>query len=75
MLIPHQALQPDTLRAVIEEFITREGTDYGEQEFSLAQKVEQVLAQLQRGEVVIVYSEQYESCTLMPRTALDTSQA
>lgn len=75
MLIPHQSLQPDTLRAVIEEFITREGTEYGEQDYSLASKVAQVLQQLERGEVVIVYSELHESCTLMPRAAYDASQA
>ena len=51
--IPTSELAPETLRAVIESFIMREGTDYGEAEFSLANKVDQVRRQLDRGEVQI----------------------
>jgi len=53
--IPHDSLQPDTLRAVVEEFITRNGTDYGERERTLDSKVTDVLRQLERGEVVVVF--------------------
>lgn len=70
MIIPHQELPPDTLRAVIEEFITREGTDYGEQEFNLEQKVQQVMSQLDRADIYILYSELHESCTLISRSEL-----
>jgi uncharacterized protein YheU (UPF0270 family) len=27
--VPHTALAPDVLRRLIEEFVTRDGTDYG----------------------------------------------
>ena len=67
LLIPAEQLSPDALLGLIEEFITREGTDYGELEWSLDQKVEQVRAQLRRGEAVIVFDIAAESCTLMPR--------
>jgi uncharacterized protein len=30
MMIPHRMLSPEALRGVIEAFITREGTDYGQ---------------------------------------------
>jgi uncharacterized protein YheU (UPF0270 family) len=53
--IPHAELSEDALRGVIESFVLREGTDYGEREFSLEQKVAHVLRQLQRGEVRIVF--------------------
>ena len=46
MIIPYKQISPDALQGLIEEFITREGTDYGEMEFSLAQKVSQVERQL-----------------------------
>ena len=46
MEIPYKKLAPDVLRAVIEEFVTREGTDYGEGNFSLDEKVAQVICQL-----------------------------
>ena len=67
MIIPHQQLAPDTLRAVIEEFITREGTDYGMQDYSLNDKVDQVLHLLDRGEAVLVYFEATDSCNILSR--------
>lgn len=68
MHIPHDQLEPDTLRALIEEFVTREGTEYGEQDVSLAAKVAQVMRQLERGEVAISYDMDTESCNIVPRT-------
>lgn len=65
MLIPFQQLNPDTLNALIEAFVLREGTDYGDFDVSLQNKVQMVLQQLQQGKVVIVYSEQEESVDLM----------
>jgi uncharacterized protein YheU (UPF0270 family) len=53
--VPHSALAPDVLRAVIESFILREGTDYGERELSLDDKVARVMRLLARGEVHIVF--------------------
>lgn len=59
--IPHAELPAETLQAVIESFILREGTDYGEREFSLEQKVANVLRQLERGEAQIVFDPNTES--------------
>ncbi len=64
MKIPHQELAEETLRAIIEEFISREGTDYGEREYSLEQKVQQVKNQLQRDEIIISYDPESQSCHL-----------
>ena len=66
MEIPHTELSAEALRAVIEEFITREGTDYGMQEYSLEQKIEQVRGQLARGEVRIVFDPDSQTCNLLP---------
>lgn len=65
MKIPHQELDPSTLTALIEHFVLQEGTDYGEAEVSLADKVEEVRAQLQRGEAMVVYSELHESVNIV----------
>jgi uncharacterized protein YheU (UPF0270 family) len=54
-------LEPDTLRAVIESFVLREGTDYGVHETSLEDKVAQVLRQLRRGEAHITFDPATES--------------
>jgi hypothetical protein len=59
--IPMAQLAPDTLRALIETFVLREGTDYGVQELPLATKVGQVVRQLQRGEARIVFDPVTES--------------
>ena len=52
---------------MIEAFVLREGTDYGEQERSLAQKVEDVRRQLKSGDVVLVWSELHETLNIMPQ--------
>ena len=53
--VPHGELPPATLRAVIESFVLREGTDYGAHDASFDGKVADVLRQLDRREAVIVY--------------------
>ena len=50
MIIPWQDISPDALDNLIESFVLREGTDYGEHERSLEQKVADVKRQLQSGE-------------------------
>jgi len=61
MIIPVDALEPDTLYSLAEAFVLREGTDYGEQEVELDIKVQQVLDKLKSGDAVLVYSELHES--------------
>ena len=58
-------LEPDTLRAVIESFVLREGTDYGVHETSLEDKVAQVLMQLRRGDAHITFDPATESVNLV----------
>lgn len=67
MIIPWQELEVSTLENLIETFVLREGTDYGEQERSLEQKVADVRRQLERGDVVLVWSELHESVNIMPK--------
>ena len=69
MIIPWQDLAPETLDNLIEIFVLREGTDYGEQERSLEQKVNDVKRQLKSGDVVLVWSELHETVNIMPRNA------
>jgi uncharacterized protein len=65
--VPRDALSAEALLGVVEEYITREGTEYGEREFTLAEKREQVLRLLERGEVIIVYEPESRSTTLKPK--------
>jgi len=64
MIIPYQELSPDVLQALVEEFVTRNGTDYGASEASLAEKVRQVVHQLEKNEAVIVYDTALETCNI-----------
>jgi uncharacterized protein YheU (UPF0270 family) len=65
VVVPHGELTPEVLRAVIESFVLREGTDYGEREFSLDQKVGNVLRQLERGEARILFDPDTESVAIV----------
>jgi len=67
VIIPWKELDAETLDNLIESFVLREGTDYGEQERSLTQKVEDVRRQLISGEAVLVWSELHETVNIMPR--------
>jgi len=65
--IPPEELSPAALRGVIESFVLREGTEYGARDYTLDEKVDQVLAQLRRGEARILFDPQTESVTLVVR--------
>jgi len=65
--IPADRLSADALHAVIEEFILREGTDYGASEISLENKIDQVRRQLSNGDVLITFDPVTENCNLLTR--------
>lgn len=65
MIVPWQQISPDALNGIIEEFVMREGTDYGESEISFDEKKLDVKNQLQDGRIVLVYSELHETVNLM----------
>jgi uncharacterized protein len=69
VVVPHRELAADLLRAVIESFVLREGTDYGEREHSLDEKVARVIRQLERGEAQIVFDPGTESVDIAVRRA------
>lgn len=77
VVVPHSELSAQALQGVLESFVLREGTDYGEKEFSLGQKIAHVLRQLERGEAQVVFDPNTESIgivvgVIIPRTTLET---
>ncbi|WP_299072143.1 YheU family protein [uncultured Paraglaciecola sp.] len=70
MIIPINDLAEETLLNIIEGFVLREGTEYGEAEVSLQDKVHQVLSQLKMGEILLVYSELHETVNIIPKQQL-----
>ncbi|MEZ5530061.1 MAG: YheU family protein [Porticoccaceae bacterium] len=73
--IPPERLSPELLDAVIEDFVSREATDYGAAEVDFQVKVEQVKRQIARGEVVITFDPVTESCNLLTRHQFRQLQA
>jgi uncharacterized protein YheU (UPF0270 family) len=69
--VPPDRLPAEVYQLVLEEFINREGTDYGAMEMSLTAKLLNLRKQVDRGEVVILFDFESSSCTLMARQAAD----
>ena len=63
--IPPEALSPEALSGIIDEFILREGTDYGAHEVDHHAKISRVRRQIERREVKIVFDPNSESVTLL----------
>lgn len=71
VVVPWERLSADALRGVIEEFITREGTDYGTgEEAPLDRKIAQVQRQLESSEVVVLFDATAETVNLVRATEL-----
>ena len=65
MRIPHTKLSPATLRAVVQEFVTRDGTDHSPVE----RRIENVLRQLETGRAELHFDDQTETCNIVPVVA------
>lgn len=66
MLIPHTLLDPDTFQRLLEDFVTRDGTDNG-YDASLEQRVERLQRLIERGEVLIVFHPESGDTSLAHR--------
>jgi len=63
--VPYTQLSDDALLGIIEEFITREGTDYGFEERSLESKVSQVKQQIIDRDILIIFDPDFATCNLI----------
>ncbi|MGI6524269.1 MAG: YheU family protein [Bdellovibrionota bacterium] len=66
IVIPIERLQEDVLNGIIDEFVLQEGTDYGQEEYSLLEKREQVRRQILDGRAQIVFNQKTDSCSIIP---------
>ena len=67
IVIPWQSVPADTLDAMLEEIVTRDGTDYGAVEKSTAQKQLTARRQLEAGYVLLLWNDETESASLVSR--------
>jgi uncharacterized protein YheU (UPF0270 family) len=70
--VPHTELTADALRGVVESFVLREGTDYGERDATFESKVADVMRQLDRREAVIMYDPATESVGIVVKRGLSS---
>lgn len=70
ILIPSDRLSKEALEGLIEEFILREGTDYGTIEYSLDEKKARIMKQLKSGNVLVVFDPNEESTSLLRKEAI-----
>jgi len=66
VLVPFDRLQAEVLQALLEDYATRDGTDYGERELTTQEKVQQLQRQLSAGELQILYDADSEQWDLVP---------
>ena len=62
--IPVNKLSPEALQGVINEFISRNGTDYGEMEVSRETNFRQVKQKLETGFAVLIFDDEAETTNI-----------
>ena len=63
--IPLKSLDRSIIFSIIEEFVLREGTDYGAYEVNFQSKIDEIYRKLESDEYSISYDESTESCTII----------
>lgn len=63
--IPYGKLSPEALQGIAEEFVSREGTDYGPREYTFDAKVKTVIQQIKTGKAKILFDAQTQSLNLI----------
>ena len=63
--VPYERLEPETLRNVIQEFVTRDGADWGEVGGSLEEKIGQVMQQLRNRQVKVVFEMKSQTANIV----------
>lgn len=70
VVLDFRSLSPEALRGLLEEFVTREGTDYGLREIDFDEKVRDVEAQLESGDAKVVFDLIEDRANIVPADEL-----
>ena len=71
MRISHTLLSPPALRAIVEEFVTRDGTDHS----LIERRIETVMCQLDASRVELHFDNQTETCNIVTAEAGESPPA
>lgn len=63
--VPYEQIDPETLRNMIQEFVTRDGSDWGDPGGALEDKIAQVLKQLKNKQVKVVFDLKSETANIV----------
>jgi hypothetical protein len=63
--VPYERLDPETLRNMIQEFVTRDGADWGEAGGALEEKVARVMQQLRNRQVKVVFELKSQTANIV----------
>ena len=72
MIVPYEKLSQKALQRLIEEFVTKDGTDSGYTKNTLQQNVDMVKGQLSHGDAVVVYDEKSKTANIVPKGGLQS---
>lgn len=70
LVVPWKELSAEALRGVIDEYVTREGTEYGASDVPLETKRAQVRRQLEDGEVVVLFDAKTQTTNIVTADSL-----
>ena len=65
--VPYKDINPETLRNMIEEFVSRDGADWGEAGGSMEDKIKQVLRQFESGKIKVVFDLTSQSANIVSK--------
>ncbi|MEL0614342.1 YheU family protein [Marinomonas arenicola] len=69
-LIPYDSLESETLMTILDDIVSREGTDYGDYDLSAEQKRQQAVAALKGGQAVLLFDTESETIKMVPKDTL-----
>lgn len=75
VIVPFEKISEEALDGLINEFILREGTDYGQKEYTLQEKHEQLKKQLISGKIKIVFDSQEQTASLIRSEHLSSARS
>lgn len=64
--VPYERLEPEALENLIQEFVTRDGNDWGDVDGTLENKVGQVMRQLRNRRAKIVFDLKSQTANIVP---------
>jgi hypothetical protein len=65
--VPFERIEPETLRNLIQEFVTRDGTNWGDVDGALENKVAQVMRQLRNRQAKVVFDLKSQTANIVTR--------